>query len=131
MDEERPTTEDPETSIDEDVEPVDDTEPDEDRSVDEAPPAADPEETVDEDIEPEASDAPAPGTPGIPPPSEDTRLSPEGLPQTTTTGDPAKDFRGPSVAEEARDAMEGDPALDEPGYGDLGHAEDHRTLRRD
>ena len=91
----------------------------------------DPETSIDEDIEPEVSDTTETGTPGVPPQSGDARLSPEGLAQTTTTGDPAKDLRGPSVTEEARAAMEDDPALDEPGYGDLGHAEDHRTLRRD
>lgn len=38
----------------------------------------------------------APGTPGIPPPAK-TRTDKHGIAQTTTTGDPEKDFRGPSV----------------------------------
>lgn len=97
---------------------------------DEAPPAADPEGTVDEDAEAERPESNS-GTPDVPPPVRDERVSPEGLAQTTTTGDPAKDFRGPSVTEEARSGMEDEPALDEPGYADLGHAEDYGTLRRD
>jgi hypothetical protein len=54
-----------------------------------------------------------------------------GISPTTTTGDPDKDVGGPSVTEESRRTMEGDEALEEPGYGDLGHAEDLRILRDD
>jgi hypothetical protein len=91
-------------------------------------PGAKPEEPA-EQVE-STSDETAPnGTPGIPPPVRDQRVSPEGIAQTTTTGDPAKDFRGPSVTEEARSALEGDEAaMTEPGFADLGHAEDHRVL---
>jgi hypothetical protein len=68
--------------------------------------------------------------------SSETKESPApaaagGIPATTTTGDRQKDVGGPSVTEEARRTMEGDEALDEPGYGDLGHAEDFDILRDD
>jgi hypothetical protein len=71
------------------------------------------------------------GAPGIPPPVREDRLTPEGLPPTTTTGDPDKDYRGPSVTDTAREQMRDEPALDEPGYADLGHAEDYDVLRRE
>jgi hypothetical protein len=57
--------------------------------------------------------------------------APGGISPTTTTGDPDKDVGGPSVTEESRRKMEGDQALEEPGYGDLGHAEDFDVLRDD
>lgn len=97
----------------------------------EEPPGSDPEEFVDEEAEPSSELASGSGTPGIPPPVRDERRSEDGLPLTTTTGDPDKDFRGPSVTEEARRGMEDDAAMDEPGYADLGHAEDYPVLRED
>jgi hypothetical protein len=91
-------------------------------------PGAKPEEAA-EQVESTSDETAPSGTPGIPPPVRDERVSADGIAQTTTTGDPAKDFRGPSVTEEARDALEGDEtAMTEPGYADLGHAEDHRVL---
>ncbi len=94
-------------------------------------PGADPQDPA-QPVESAAEDTSPSGTPGIPPPVGDERVSPEGIAQTTTTGDPAKDFRGPSVTQEARDALEGDDAaMTEPGYADLGHAEDHRVLDKD
>ena len=71
------------------------------------------------------------GAPGIPPPVQDDRRNADGLPPTTTTGDPEKDYRGPSVTDTAREQMHNEPALDEPGYADLGHAEDYDVLRED
>ena len=65
----------------------------------EEPPGSDPEEFVDEEAEPSSEQASGSGTPGIPPPVRDERRSDDGLPLTTTTGDPDKDFRGPSVTE--------------------------------
>jgi hypothetical protein len=97
----------------------------------EEPPGSDPEELVDEQAEPSSEQASGSGTPGVPPPVRDERRSEDGLPPTTTTGDPDKDFRGPSVTEEARRGMEDDAAMDEPGYADLGHAEDYPVLRED
>jgi hypothetical protein len=97
----------------------------------EEPPGSDAEELVDEQAQPSSEQASGSGTPGIPPPVRDERRSEDGLPLTTTTGDPDKDFRGPSVTEEARRGMEDDTAMDEPGYADLGHAEDYRVLRED
>jgi len=97
----------------------------------EEPPGADPEEFVDEEPEASSEQASGSGTPGIPPPVRDERRSDDGLALTTTTGDPDKDFRGPSVTEEARRGMEEDVAMDEPGYAELGHAEDHHVIRDD
>ena len=97
----------------------------------EEPPGADAEELVDEQARPSSEQTSGSGTPGIPPTVRDERRSEDGLPLTTTTGDPNKDFRGPSVTEEARRGMEDDAAMDEPGYADLGHAEDYRVLRED
>ena len=96
----------------------------------EEPPGPDPDAPVSQDSEPDAEDV-ATATPGVEPQKADGRTGADGIPQTTTTGDPAKDVRGPSVTEEARQQMAGDPALEEPGYGDLGHAEDRRILRDD
>lgn len=96
----------------------------------EEPPGSDPEARVSEEAEPDAEEG-ATGSPGMVPPKTDERTAPGGIPQTTTTGDPDKDVGGPSVTEESRRQMEGDDALDEPGYGDLGHAEDFRILRDD
>lgn len=96
----------------------------------EEPPGSDPEAPVSEEAEPDAEEG-ATKTLGVEPAKGDERTRPEGIPQTTTTGDPGKDVRGPSVTEEARRQMEGDRALDEPGYGDLGHAEDFKILRDD
>ena len=97
----------------------------------EEPPGSDAGELVDEQAEPSSEQASGSGTPGIPPPVRDERRSEDGLPLTTTTGDPDKDFRGPSVTEEARRGMEDDAGMDEPGYADLGHAEDYPVLRDD
>ncbi len=94
----------------------------------EEPPGPDPETPVSQDWQAEAEDG-ATGTPGVEPQKADGPTGDHGIPATTTTGDPSKDVRGPSVTEEARQQMEGDPALEEPGYGDLGHAEDRRILR--
>jgi hypothetical protein len=96
----------------------------------EEPPGPDPEDVVDEQPE-VSSEASGSGTPGIPPPVRDDRRSDDGLPLTTTTGDPDKDFRGPSVTEEARRGMEEDAAMDEPGFAELGHAEDYHVMRDD
>lgn len=87
---------------------------------------AEPAAQLPEDAESGAGDA---GSPGIPPARRDERADADGVVQSTTTGDPEKDFRGPSVTEEARRHLEDDPAMDEPGYADLGHAEDGRILR--
>jgi hypothetical protein len=96
----------------------------------EAPPGSDPEAPVSEQDEPDAAVG-ASGSPDAVPEHADERTGAAGIPRTTTTGDPEKDFRGPSVTEESRRQMEGDQALDEPGYGDLGHAEDFDILRDD
>ena len=90
------------------------------------PPGADAEEDP-QTTEAEAQATAPTGTPGIPAPAGDDRRNEEGLAMTTTTGDPAKDFRGPTVTEESREQLD-EPALDAPGYADLGHAEDHRLL---
>jgi hypothetical protein len=95
-----------------------------------APPGSDPEAPVSEQNEPDAA-AGTSGSPDTVPENAGERTSTAGIPRTTTTGDPEKDVRGPSVTEESRRQMEGDPALDEPGYGDLGHAEDFDILRDD
>lgn len=101
------------------------------QAQDDESPGAKPEEPA-EQVESTTDEAAPSGTPGIPSPVREERVSPEGIAQTTTTGDPAKDFRGPSVTQEARDALEGDDAaMTEPGYADLGHAEDHRVLDKD
>ena len=73
-------------------------------------------------------DQPAPGTPGIPPPAR-TRTDEHGIAQTTTTGDPEKDFRGPSVTEEARRRLAEEGLLGQRA-GDVGHEEDVPVLRR-
>jgi hypothetical protein len=96
----------------------------------EEPPGADPDEPVSDEAEPDAKDGSS-GSPDMQPPKTDDRAGAGGIPRTTTTGDPDKDVGGPSVTEESRRQMEGDRALDEPGYGDLGHAEDFRILRDD
>ena len=70
----------------------------------------------------------APGTPGIPPPAK-TRTDEHGIAQTTTTGDPEKDFRGPSVTEEARRRLAEEGLLGRRA-GDVGHEEDVPVLRR-
>ena len=98
---------------------------------DDPAPGADPEEPVTDEPSATAEKTGESGAPGVPPPGRDERRNSEGLPPTTTTGDPSKDFRGPSVAEEARESMGDHPALDEPGYADLGHAEDYEVLRDD
>jgi hypothetical protein len=82
----------------------------------------------DDDVEDEP-DAAAESEAEEPPGSDQD--APGGIFPTTTTGDPDKDVGGPSVTEESRRKMEGDEALDEPGYGDLGHAEDFDILRDD
>ena len=97
----------------------------------EAPPGAHPDEQVPDEVDAGDQATSESGTPDVPPPSRDDRSNPDGLPITTTTGDATKDFRGPTVTDEARDAMKDDPALSEPGYGDLGHAEDRDILRED
>jgi hypothetical protein len=95
---------------------MEDDRPAEDDAVENEPDAAAESETESSETEePPGSDQDAPG----------------GISATTTTGDPDKDVGGPSVTEEARRKMEGDEALDEPGYGDLGHAEDFDILRDD
>lgn len=76
----------------------------------------------------EEKDQPAPGTPGIPPPAK-TRTDEHGIAQTTTTGDPKKDFRGPSVTEEARRRLAEEGLLGQRA-GDVGHEEDVPILRR-
>jgi hypothetical protein len=73
-------------------------------------------------------DQPAPGTPGIPPPAK-TRTDEHGIAQTTTTGDPEKDFRGPSVTEEARRRLEEEGLLGQRA-GDVRHEEDVPVLRQ-
>jgi hypothetical protein len=78
------------------------------------------EETEQETAEPEATET-----------AERLTSAPGVISPTTTTGDPDKDVGGPSVTEESRRKMEGDEALEEPGYGDLGHAEDFDVLRDD
>ena len=72
-------------------------------------------------------DQPAPGTPGIPPPAK-TRTDEHGIAQTTTTGDPGKDFRGPSVTGEARRRLAEKGLLGQRA-GDVGHEEDVPVLR--
>jgi hypothetical protein len=121
MQDERPAT------TDDDAQPAEAEEAD---AVDAESAGADPEEPA-EPVASASEETSQSGTPGIPPPAGDDRVSPDGLAQTTTTGDPAKDFRGPSVTREARDDLEDDPAMTEPGYADLGHAEDRRVLRED
>jgi hypothetical protein len=113
-----------------DVDGTEDGDPAKAAAETEEPPGADPEAPVPDEAEPAAKDGSS-GSPGVQPPKTDERAGAGGIPQTTTTGDPDKDVGGPSVTEESRRQMEGDPALDEPGYGDLGHAEDHRILRDD
>ena len=76
----------------------------------------------------EEKDRPAPGAPGIPPPAK-TRTDEHGIAQTTTTGDPKKDFRGPSVTEEARRRLAEEGLLGQRA-GDVGHEEDVPILRR-
>jgi hypothetical protein len=71
---------------------------------------------------------PAPGIPGIPPPAR-TRTDEHGIAQTTTTGDPEKDFRGPSVTEEAQRRLAEEGLLGQRA-GDVGHEEDVPVLRR-
>jgi hypothetical protein len=111
MDEDRPAE-------DDDV----DAEPDTAASSEPEASESEPTDTEPSDTEPSEtaeSPAPAPAAAG-------------GIPATTTTGVREKDVGGPSVTEEARRTMEeGDEALDEPGYGDLGHAEDFDILRDD
>ena len=96
----------------------------------EPPPGADPDNRDPDQAGSEHRETSPSGTPGIPPPVHDERRSEDGLMITTTTGDPAKDFRGPTVAEESREELDA-PALDEPGYADLGHAEDFEVLHKD
>jgi hypothetical protein len=91
----------------------------------ETPAGADPEQPVDGQ---EEEDQPSPGTPGIPPPAN-TRTDEHGIAQTTTTGDPKKDFRGPSVTEEARRRLAEEGLLGQRA-GDVGHEEDVPVLRR-
>jgi hypothetical protein len=81
-----------------------------------------------EPVADEEKDQPAPGTPGIPPPAR-TRTDEHGIAQTTTTGDPEKDFRGPSVTEEARRRLAEEGLLGQRA-GDVGHEEDVPVLRR-
>ena len=90
----------------------------------EPPAGADPEQPV----AAQEKDQPSPGTPGIPPPAR-TRTDEHGIAQTTTTGDPEKDFRGPSVTEEARRRLAEEGLLGERA-GDVGHEEDVPVLRR-
>jgi hypothetical protein len=78
--------------------------------------------------QPVASQEKDPGTPGIPPPAK-TRTDEHGIAQTTTTGDPEKDFRGPSVTEEARSRLAEEGLLGQRA-GDVGHEEDVPVLRR-
>jgi hypothetical protein len=120
MDEDRPAEDDdvdaePDTAASSEPE-ASETEPTETEPTETEP--AEPEPTDTEPSETEESPAPAPAAAG-------------GIPATTTTGDREKDVGGPSVTEEARRTMEGDEALEEPGYGDLGHAEDFDILRDD
>jgi len=89
----------------------------------EPPAGADPEQPVAAQEE----DQPAP-PPGIPPPAR-TRTDEHGIAQTTTTGDPEKDFRGPSVTEEARRRLSEEGLLGQRA-GDVGHEEDVPVLRR-
>ena len=96
----------------------------------EEPPGSDPEGAVSEQNEPGAEDG-STGSSGEVSPEADESAGSDGIPRTTTTGDPEKDLRGPTVTEESRRQMEGDPALAEPGYADLGHAEDFDILRDD
>ena len=90
----------------------------------ETPAGANPEQPVAAQEE----DQPSPGTPGIPPPAR-TRTDEHGIAQTTTTGDPEKDFRGPSVTEEARRRLAEEGLLGQRA-GDVGHEEDVPVLRR-
>ena len=90
----------------------------------ETPAGPDPEQPVAAQEE----DQPSPGTPGIPPPAR-TRTDEHGIAQTTTTGDPEKDFRGPSVTEEARRRLAEEGLLGQRA-GDVGHEEDVPVLRR-
>jgi hypothetical protein len=138
MTDERPATDDPATTAEtaDDIATGEAAEGDRDAvgleadAPDDVTPRADADEPPADEVDPGARETTGSGTPGVPPPGRDERRSPDGLPPTTTTGDPAKDFRGPPVTEEARDGID-EEVLDEPGYGDLGHAEDHRILRRD
>jgi hypothetical protein len=128
MQDERPATDDPEASepqTEATLPPLEADGADADEGA-----GADPQRPA-EPVRSTSKEASPTGAPGIPPPAGDDRVSPEGLAQTTTTGDPAKDFRGPSVTQEARDELQDDPAMTEPGYADLGHAEDRRVLRED
>jgi hypothetical protein len=116
MDEDRPAE-------DDDVDAEPDTAASSEPEASESEPTdTEPTETEPSDTEPSEtaeSPAPAPAAAG-------------GIPATTTTGVREKDVGGPSVTEEARRTIEeGDEALDEPGYGDLGHAEDFDILRDD
>ena len=90
----------------------------------EPPPGADAELPVASQEE----DQPASGTPGIPPPAK-TRTDEHGIAQTTTTGDPEKDFRGPSVTEEARRRLAEEGLLGQRA-GDVRHEEDVPVLRQ-
>ena len=83
---------------------------------------------VEHPVASEEEGQPAPGTPGIPPPAR-TRTDEHGIAQTTTTGDPEKDFRGPSVTEEARRRLAEEGLLGQRA-GDVGHEEDVPVLRR-
>jgi hypothetical protein len=78
-------------------------------------------------VAPQEKDQPAHGTPGIPPPAK-TRTDEHGIAQTTTTGDPEKDFRGPSVTEEAQRRLAEKGLLGQRA-GDVGHEEDVPVLR--
>jgi hypothetical protein len=129
MQDERPATDDDSRAAETDTEAADPALEADAADADEGT-GADPQQPA-EPMRSTSKEASPSGAPGIPPPAGDDRVSPEGLAQTTTTGDPEKDFRGPSVTEVARDEMEDDPAMDEPGYADLGHAEDLRILRED
>ena len=124
-----PTDDDLATAADDDVTGADP----EARPTDDAaePPRSGADDPEPAEIRPEPQVTSDSGAPGIPPPVHDDRVNEEGLPLTTTTGDPAKDYRGPSVTEVARAELDEEPALDEPGYADLGHAEDYEVLRDD
>jgi hypothetical protein len=130
VDEDRPAEDETVDAEPEDAAESTETEGAEEEAETEAPPGSDPEAPVSEQDEPDAAVG-ASGSPDQVPEHADERTGAAGVPRTTTTGDPEKDLRGPSVTEESRRQMEGDPALDEPGYGDLGHAEDFDILRDD
>jgi hypothetical protein len=109
--------------------------PAEDDAADAEPDAATPNETEEEEAEETEQEAAEPEATETEPEATETAerptSAPGGISPTTTTGDPDKDVGGPSVAEESRRKMDGDQALEEPGYGDLGHAEDFDVLRDD